>query len=247
MPYFITIADATEKFWTTLPNFIAVQIVAILCGFIIGWERESRGKPAGLRTIVLISLGSAIFVQISYFLTENFGDPSRVAAQIVTGIGFLGAGAILHHSERGYIAGLTTAASIWVTAAIGMVVGAQKYLFAILASIIVLFTLRSLRMIERQLFHSRHLETRLIFFQSKKGRTEWRIRGELEDHMLHPHEYSFKTWQEDSTKSTQILQLEFNPSNKNHRGFLADIAAWDEILEIRAEGGRNRAQPDSPH
>lgn len=118
--------DLFWEFLLSLPNFLAVMVVAIFCGILIGLERESRGKPAGVRTLVLICLGSAIFVQISKMISGNFGDPSRVAAQVVSGIGFLGAGAIIQQSDRGYIAGLTSAASIWVTAAVGMIVVVQN-------------------------------------------------------------------------------------------------------------------------
>jgi len=99
---------------------IAVIFVSILCGGIVGGERQRREKPAGLRTLIMVCLGSALFTTTGYAFTSSTGDSGRVAAQIVTGIGFLGAGVILH--GRGSISGTTTAATIWVTAAIGMLV-----------------------------------------------------------------------------------------------------------------------------
>jgi putative Mg2+ transporter-C (MgtC) family protein len=95
---------------------------AVLCGAILGSERQRREKPAGLRTLILVCLGSGTFTQVSVLLAAPNGDPTRIAAQIVTGIGFLGAGAILR--GRTGVTGMTTAATIWMTAAIGMVVGA---------------------------------------------------------------------------------------------------------------------------
>src|SRR3954465_11640846 len=96
-----------------------LALVAVACGGLVGAERERREKPAGLRTLVLVCLGSASFTMVSFVFTPPSGDAGRGAAQIVTGIGFLGAGAILH--GPGFVSGLTTAAGIWVTAAIGMI------------------------------------------------------------------------------------------------------------------------------
>ena len=111
-------------------------LVSIVCGSIVGAERERADKPAGLRTLALICLGSTVFTLMS--IDSAFGalDRSRIAAQIVTGVGFLGAGAILR--ERGSVIGLTTAASIWVIAAVGMVVGVG-YAFSGLALAVVIY------------------------------------------------------------------------------------------------------------
>ncbi len=107
---------------------------AILCGCIVGMEREIYGKPAGLRTSILVCVGAFLFTMAGQELAQLFGgDAVRVAAQIVTGVGFLGAGAILHESGRG-ITGLTTAAIVWVMAAVGMMIGAGLMLSAVLVS-----------------------------------------------------------------------------------------------------------------
>src|SRR5512136_426690 len=92
--------------------------IAALCGAGVGYQREHANKAAGFRTHILVALGSALFTLTSMFGFGDKADPSRVAAQVVVGIGFIGAGAILH--SRTTVTGLTTAASIWVTAAIGM-------------------------------------------------------------------------------------------------------------------------------
>lgn len=97
-------------------------VLATLLGSLVGAERERAGKPAGLRTHGMVSLGSALFTIVSLWGFGEDGDRARVAAQVVAGIGFLGAGAILH--GRRDVHGLTTAASLWVTAAIGIAVGA---------------------------------------------------------------------------------------------------------------------------
>lgn len=108
-----------------------VLLAAVLSG-LIGWQREKAHKPAGLRTHMLIGVGAALFTGISMLFTDN---PSRIAAGVVTGIGFLGAGAIMHRTQ--VVEGLTTAASIWATAAIGLTVGAGFYIIGVASALIV--------------------------------------------------------------------------------------------------------------
>ncbi|RMG64251.1 MAG: MgtC/SapB family protein [Calditrichaeota bacterium] len=102
-------------------------VVAALCGGLIGLERERDQKPAGVRTQMLVAIGACLFMIVSTAIGNNYlVDPSRIAAQVVTGIGFLGAGAIIR--ERGSVMGMTTAASIWVVAAIGLTIGAGLFI-----------------------------------------------------------------------------------------------------------------------
>lgn len=115
-------------------------LVAVVLGALVGYERERAGKPAGVRTHGMVSLGAALFAVVSLHGFGNAGDPSRVAAQVVTGIGFLGAGAILH--QRGSVHGLTTAASLWVTAAIGLAVGVGMVFMSLATAILVFLLLR---------------------------------------------------------------------------------------------------------
>jgi putative Mg2+ transporter-C (MgtC) family protein len=103
--------------------------LAVVLGGAIGLERELRGKPAGLRTNVLICIGATLFTVLSQHISAGRGDPGRIAAQVLTGIGFIGAGTILH--LRGSISGLTSAATIWVVTAIGMAVGSSAYVEAL--------------------------------------------------------------------------------------------------------------------
>ena len=113
-------------------------LLAAALGAIIGYQRERAGKPAGLRTHVLICIGSALFTIASIY---GFGvaDPARIAAGIVTGIGFLGAGAIIRTRE--HIVGLTTAASIWAVAAIGLTAGAGLYLISAVTTAVIMIIL----------------------------------------------------------------------------------------------------------
>ncbi|HYK81972.1 MAG TPA: MgtC/SapB family protein [Gemmatimonadales bacterium] len=121
--------------------------LATLFGGAIGLERELTGKPAGLRTNILICIGSALYTKLSITMASGNADPTRVAAQIVTGVGFIGAGTILH--ARGAVVGLTSAATIWVVAAIGVALGAAFYWEAVGTTLLVLVVLQGLGRVER--------------------------------------------------------------------------------------------------
>src|SRR5215468_5802417 len=133
---------------TTFSEAVLRLALAAGLGGAIGLEREFHHKPAGLRTNMLISLGSALFSILSVEVGTGAGSPDRIAAQVVTGIGFLGAGAILRSGEN--IHGLTTAATIWVNAAIGMAAGLGSYVVASSAAMLTLIVLAILPYIERR-------------------------------------------------------------------------------------------------
>ena len=121
-------------------------LLATFLGGVIGWEREHAHRPAGLRTNMLVALGSALFTILSFTAFGSQADPSRVAAQIITGIGFLGAGTLMRTGE--WVRGLTTAAGLWTVAAIGMAVGAGQYELAIATTAIALIILVVVRLFE---------------------------------------------------------------------------------------------------
>lgn len=139
----------------TLYEMLGKLVIAILLGGLIGLERETHGRPAGLRTHILVCFGAALFTMCSYTISASYisagkyFDPSRITAQIVTGIGFLGAGTIIHHGS--IVRGLTTAASIWTVAAIGIAaaVGGDLLILAVIASVLVFATLSVVAHIER--------------------------------------------------------------------------------------------------
>lgn len=137
---------------------IAVRVgAAIVCGLMLGVERERKDKPAGIRTIMLITVGATIYMLVSELIpTMTEGpesitrtDPARVAAQVVTGIGFLGAGTIIQ--ARGSVHGLTTAAVIWVAAAIGLVIGLGFPLLGIGLTLVVLLALVAFEPLTRRM------------------------------------------------------------------------------------------------
>jgi putative Mg2+ transporter-C (MgtC) family protein len=132
--------------------------VAAVCGGLIGLEREFKGKPAGLRTNILICVGAAIYMVIGMVIVhaggERTSDVARIGAQVVTGIGFLGAGCILRRGE--HVTGLTSAATIWVVAAIGIVAGAGFAITALFAAVMVLLTLVALGWVEVRVLDPLH-------------------------------------------------------------------------------------------
>jgi putative Mg2+ transporter-C (MgtC) family protein len=140
----ITLEDLLSKAMVRL-------VLAAVLGGIIGLERELKRKPAGLRTNMFICFGSAMFTILSTELAGKFGigDHTRIAAQIIPGIGFIGAGSILH--DKGGVSGITTAATIFVVASIGMAAGGGLYLVAIFSTMLIYLALHLLGILERQL------------------------------------------------------------------------------------------------
>jgi putative Mg2+ transporter-C (MgtC) family protein len=135
-------------------DLLGKLVLAVVLGGAVGLERELLEKPAGLRTNILICVGAALFTHLSILFTAGGSavtpsDPGRIAAQIVSGIGFLGAGTIIQ--SRGNVTGLTTAATIWVVAAIGMAVGADALAAAVGGTLLMLFVLAGLGAWERRL------------------------------------------------------------------------------------------------
>lgn len=142
--------ETTEYILRTAPQMALQFLVAVLCGGAVGMERETTGKPAGLRTCIVVCLGATLFTHMSITLAGVAGgDSTRIAAQIVTGIGFLGAGVIMHE-RRGGVKGVTTAAMIWLMAALGMMIGSGYLITAAaitIASVVMLLVLRRLELL----------------------------------------------------------------------------------------------------
>ena len=128
-------------------NFILRIFVAGLLGGLIGFEREFRAKEAGVRTHFIVALGSALFMLISQYAFSGRFDAARVAAQVVSGIGFIGAGVIIF--QKNSIRGITTAAGLWVAAAIGLASGAEMYSVAIAATLMTVLVLETMHFITR--------------------------------------------------------------------------------------------------
>ncbi len=142
---------------------ITKLLLSLVLGAVIGFERRRKGQIAGLRTFALISMGATLAMLISIYIPQVYfglknGDPGRIAAQVVSGVGFLGAGAIIQ--MKGSVRGLTTAAGIWMTACIGLAVGAGMYLISIIATLLIFFILVNIERIEQR--HNFMWESKII-------------------------------------------------------------------------------------
>ena len=156
------VVDWTKDVW----HFVVRMLIAIICGLAIGFERKSRSKEAGIRTHAIVCLASCLFMILSKYLTVPIfsditggtfnSDATRIAAQVVTGIGFLGAGIIMY--RRDAMRGITTAAGIWATSAIGMAIGAGFVITGITATLIILI-LQFVFHLPIKAFQTKHLAT----------------------------------------------------------------------------------------
>lgn len=162
----------------TILHFTSRLGIALLLGAFIGIERQWRQKSAGLRTNTLVSMGSAAFILLSVSLTGNTGDPSRVASQIVTGIGFLGAGVIMKDGMS--VQGLNTAATIWCSAAVGSLAGVGLFAEATVVTISIMVTHLILRPLGNRL-------SKLPFIKSDTAQTEYlftiKCKEKVENHI----------------------------------------------------------------
>ena len=137
-----------------MQDFIAM-LVSTALGTVVGWERQMGRKPAGLRTPVLVCMGSTLFVLLTHHAVDQAAslsthmslDPTRIIHGVITGVGFLGAGSIMR--QEGYVHGLTTAASVWIVAAIGVAVGVHAYSLAVTVTLLALIVLEGFRWVER--------------------------------------------------------------------------------------------------
>lgn len=153
--------------------------MAAICGGLVGMEREAKEKPAGLRTMSLVCLGSCIFTLVSYAFSTTTGDSGRVAAQIVTGIGFLGGGMLMRGPAG--VVGVTTAATIWVVAALGIVIGTGHCAAGIALAILIVGVLRTVGAWEQTRFGGSEEIAVTIVFDPDQGKATIKIKHAFEE------------------------------------------------------------------
>ena len=225
------------NWWALLPapwSPIALTIAAVVAGAIIGVERERREKPAGLRTLVLVCLGSAVFTMTGFAFTTTTGDSGRVAAQIVTGVGFLGGGVILRESIG--VTGATTAASIWITAAMGMLVGSGRGGAGVALALAVRLVLVALYMLEEHWVSALADANVTLVVDPDHGKTRILIERILVEYDLH---YAIR---EMRTRPDGLVHMvvRFRLALRHWRQLLADLAALPAVREIEEGGGEAR-------
>jgi putative Mg2+ transporter-C (MgtC) family protein len=213
-------------FITSLNFLITAKLVlAILCGGAIGFERELSRKAAGLRTNVLICMGSALFMIISRHIGGGapYTDPARLVAQVVTGIGFLGAGVILQ--ARGSITGLTTAATIFVVGAVGIAIGDGMFGTALLSTALIIVVLVVLRRVERFV-----LRRQRMFHYSLKTRNPAQLLENLLDLLERQHLQLEDFDVDNNPEGEHIVRLSVVTSIEGNRQLLTELPALGSDL-----------------
>jgi putative Mg2+ transporter-C (MgtC) family protein len=205
--------------------------LAAFLGGVVGLERELSHKPAGLRTNMLICLGAALFTIISTETVRAFGagDPARIAAQIIPGIGFIGAGVVIR--ARGAIIGITSAATIFVVASIGMAAGSGLIVTSIFAALLLLGCLVVLGDVEQRLgLHARMMNFRIT--AAEAGNLAERVRQIADDLAIQP-----RRWRADKTERGFLIEFDAEITVPQERDFLRRVGA----LHVQAEARPVRA------
>jgi putative Mg2+ transporter-C (MgtC) family protein len=212
-----------------LEPFLRILIAAVLAG-VIGIEREIREHTAGFRTHILVSVGAAAFTLASSYGLEGTGmDPNRISAQVVTGIGFLGAGAIIRYGAS--VRGLTTAASLWTVAAVGMLAAQGFYSAALITTGIVIASLYILRIVEERILFSRvaHLVDVRITFESPGYIPLTNVIAALKQMRIQVNE--MVVGPDDSERNTIHLSLRL-PRGMTAEKVIAFVAGMEEVHSV---------------
>lgn len=214
--------------WEMLLKLVA----AIVLGGLIGLERETHGRPAGLRTHILVCFGAALFTLCSYSIAGKTFDPARITAQIVTGIGFLGAGTIIHYGS--IVRGLTTAASIWTVAAIGIAVaiGGDMLILAAVSSALVFATLNVVAKVERAILLKQ--EDRLLTAVIKPGHDA--MCDLLATVARHGLQLRVLGVEDSADQTAHVVRLQMRSSGGfDSTAIDADLAALDNVISYTWE------------
>ncbi len=218
-----------------LPDFLLKTGIAVVCGGLIGIERERRGKPAGFRTNILICLGATIYMLLSEYIGRRLGTANidtRIPAQVVTGIGFIGAGTIIQ--SRGTIVGLTSAAMIWVAAGIGLLIGAGFPVIGVVCTLLVLLTLTLLGRVERILLGAcRYIDCEIILVDDG-GKTKAEVMQILDEQEL--NRTSYELLHEEKFFRLRTRYCERHPA---HRRFINEIMGLSGAVEMRTREHSN--------
>ncbi|MBP3714858.1 MAG: MgtC/SapB family protein [Phocaeicola sp.] len=218
-------------------EFILRLLVAAILGSLIGLDREYRAKEAGYRTHLLVSLGSALMMIVSQYgfteAIEEVGiarfDPARVAAQVVTGIGFIGAGTII--LQRQVVRGLTTAAGIWATAGIGLAVGAGMYVMGIATTVLTLIGLELLPYLMKNV----SMKSSLVEFQTHKKETLHKLSKLFNTKNFKVISYQMEEQQKDGEVVYVVSMLIKSTKSATEGGIMALFNPYDDVIVTRIE------------
>jgi len=204
-------------------------LMAVAAGAIVGQERERRDQPAGLRTHVLVSTGACLFTLISISLAGDEFDPGRVAAGVITGIGFLGAGTIIRYG--GSVRGLTTAASIWAVSGVGMAAGIGWWQAVLPATLLLYLCLTVLKLLERKyLYAKRGLTLQVQLDESRMSVTKLRSELACLGHELSAFEVTY-----DDDTETSLVTIELDPVPPAEAAEIVErLAKAEGVRSVRA-------------
>lgn len=220
--------DSVNTVEVTAVSSIYKLLLSLLLGCCVGMERKRKGQSAGLRTFALISMGATLAMILSIYVPQEYlglknGDPGRIAAQVISGIGFLGAGAIIQ--GKGSVRGLTTAAGIWMVAAIGLAVGVGMYTIAAVATALIIFVL----LIIEHLDHKLKLGGEMRIIQLRINE----IVSDIEDyrkclHKHHVHLHDVYVGYNYSQPQTQLNLVTLSRENIDF------VTLFDELRQIKS-------------
>ena len=210
-----------------LSTYVVRLLFALAIGAIVGLERELKGKPAGMRTNMLMCIGSCLIMIISIEVARTAGrvaDPGRIAAQVVTGIGFLGAGTIIR--SRFHVAGLTTAATIWVLSALGLAIGAGYILLSLIGTLLIVLTLTLISFAERAIIRKRSTHIIQLALESREG-----IIGTILEH-LSSAGITSETREVNRTGEYWTAIFEYTSTPEKHHELMEKLSGLDGVKGI---------------
>jgi putative Mg2+ transporter-C (MgtC) family protein len=230
----ITFYDVITSPRINVESTIFKLILSLIAGGLVGLNRERHKQPAGFRTHILICLGSTLLMVLSIYIPQTYfdfknGDPGRIAAQVVTGIGFLGAGAIIRLGTN--VRGLTTAASIWLISAIGLSIGAGLYVISLVVVVFALFTLVVLERAERKLMPQLSLKTIALEFNSDNF-PESKIKEILKKQNIHLNDMNVSIYN-NGTNHTEFKMIVKVPENIRMSELLTLFNSLDKIKAVK--------------
>ncbi len=226
------IIDSLGSTEVNIGNTVFRLMLSMALGMIVGAERKRKGQIAGVRTFALISMGACLAMLLSIYVPQVYmglknGDPGRIAAQVITGVGFLGGGAMIH--MKGSVRGLTTAAGIWMTAIIGMAVGVGMYWSSIIATVLILVILVAFE----------YYEHRANLGQENRA-VKIVVRGIVQDirpyeKVFSEHKVNLSTYFIDYDYEHSVTNLSFiilSPSHRNYLPMFADLRAAGDTVSL---------------
>ncbi len=218
----------------SLESSVFKLIFSFIAGGLVGLNRERHKQPAGFRTHILICLGSTLLMILSIYIPQTYldfknGDPGRIAAQVVTGIGFLGAGAIIRLGTN--VRGLTTAASIWLISAVGLSIGAGLYAVSLIMVGLALFTLVILERVDRNLMPQMNIKTIVLEFNADNF-PETRIKEILKEMNIHLNDFNITVLNNGSTH-TEFKMIVKIPENTKLSDLMGLFNSLEKIKAVK--------------